>query len=98
MGIIADSNLKDEAAEYGAAGPRAQVVWPNGVLASSAVGLFVQLVSPWHKLSSASAYLEYNGNSSTLVPSPRMEYAIHQSCIHFPTADVGDPFFQLEPA
>jgi molybdopterin/thiamine biosynthesis adenylyltransferase len=96
MGIITENNLKEEAAQYGAAGPKAQVIWPNGVLASSAVGLFVQLVCPWHKLSSASAYLEYNGNTPTLIPSPRLEYAINQPCSHFSHTDVGDPFFQLE--
>ena len=76
MGIITEERLEKEAAEYGAAGSRAQVVWPNAVLASSAVGLFVNLVCPWHKLSSASAYLEYNGNTHSLNSSPRMEFAI----------------------
>lgn len=97
MGVVTEDNLKGEATHYGSAGPRAQVIWANGVLASSAVGLFVQLVSPWHKLISASAYLEYNGNAPTLLPSSRMEYAINQPCTHFSITDVGDPFFQLEP-
>ena len=44
MEIITEEKLKEEAAKYGAAGPDAQVIWPNGVLASTAVGLFVQLV------------------------------------------------------
>lgn len=98
MGIITEEKLKEEAAKYGAAGPAAQVIWPNGVLASTAVGLFVQLVCPWHKLSSASAYLEYNGNTPMLIPSPRMEFAINAPCPHFRTSDVGDPMFQLETA
>jgi molybdopterin/thiamine biosynthesis adenylyltransferase len=95
MAIINDLNLKNEAAEYGAAGPRAQVVWPNGVLASSAVGLLVQLLCPWHKTSSASAYLEYNGNYSTVAPSPRMEHIINEMCPHYSVKDLGDPFFRL---
>lgn len=96
MGIVTEGNLKDEAAKYGAAGSRAQVIWPNAVLASSAVGLFVQLVCPWHKLSSASAYLEYNGNTPALTPSPRMEFAINMPCLHFSRTDIGDPLFDLE--
>jgi molybdopterin/thiamine biosynthesis adenylyltransferase len=96
MGILTEEKLKQEAAEYGAAGPRAQVIWPNGVLASTAVGLFVQLVVPWFAESSAGAYVEYNGNTPRLAPSPRMEYAINQTCAHFGAADVGDPFFKLE--
>jgi molybdopterin/thiamine biosynthesis adenylyltransferase len=98
MGIITDERLQEEAADYGAAGPRAQVIWPNAVLAASAVGLFVQLVTPWHELPSAGAYLEYNGNTPTLQPSPRMEYAINQPCPHYKASDVGDPFFNLEAA
>lgn len=96
MGIITEENLKEEAAKYGKAGPRAQVVWPNAVLASTAVGLFVQLVCPWKKLSSASAYVEYNGNTPSLVPSPRMEFAINSPCPHFAMTDTGDPLFDLE--
>jgi molybdopterin-synthase adenylyltransferase len=96
MGIVTEDNLKQEAAQYGAAGPRPQVIWPNGVLASSAVGLFVQLVTPWHESSCPSAYVEYNGNAPTLVTSPRMEYAIAQSCGHFVEINLGDPFFDLQ--
>lgn len=96
MGILTDEQLKQEAAQYGAAGPRAQVVWPNGVLASTAVGLLVQLLAPWFTASSAGAYIEYNGNTPRLGPSPRIEYAINHPCPHFSTEDVGDPFFRLE--
>ena len=35
-GFITDERLKQEAERYGAAGARPQVVWPNGVLASTA--------------------------------------------------------------
>lgn len=97
MGIVTENNLRAEAAEYGVAGPKAQVIWPNGVLASSAVGLFVQLVAPWHHDSRSFAYLEYNGNDFTLSPSPRAEYAINQPCRHYSTPNYGDPLFALEP-
>lgn len=96
MAIVTDKNLEDDAAQYGAAGSKPQVVWPNGVLASSAVGLFVQLLTPWHKSIGGSEYLEYNGNSPTFRRSPRMEYVTTQSCAHFPALALGDPFFHLE--
>lgn len=45
MGLVTDEALAQEARNYGAAGGKPQVVWPNGVLASTAVGLFTQLIS-----------------------------------------------------
>ena len=65
LGVITDDLLAREAGNYGAAGPRPQVVWPNGVLASTAVGLVVQLVTPWHAKPVSTAYLEYDGNQHT---------------------------------
>ncbi len=96
MAIVSEKNLKDEAEQYGDAGPQPQVVWSNGVLASTAIGLFVQLISPWHASSTDTAYFEYNGNDNTLAPSPRLQYAKAASCSHFPNIDLGDPFFSLE--
>lgn len=94
-GIITDENLKQEAQRYGRAGTRPQVVWPNGVLASTAIGLFMQLVNPWHGGSTGFAYREYNGNDHTILESPRSRYAILHQCDHFHTRDLGDPFFNL---
>jgi molybdopterin/thiamine biosynthesis adenylyltransferase len=95
MGIITDERLAREAEEYGAAGDRPQVVWPNGVLASTAVGIFMQLLTPWHGVHHETAYFEYDGNANTVMPSPRLQYISASSCSHFSTQDVGDPFFQL---
>jgi molybdopterin/thiamine biosynthesis adenylyltransferase len=96
MAIVSEKNLKQEAQQYGDAGPQPQVVWSNGILASTAIGLFVQLITPWHPNSISTAYFEYNGNGNTLSPSPRLEYVKASSCSHFPTFDLGDPFFDLE--
>jgi len=50
MGFLTDETLAREAGRYGNVGARPQVVWPNGVLASTAVGLAVDLVTNWtHK-------------------------------------------------
>lgn len=96
MAIVSEKNLKEEAERYGDAGPQPQVVWSNGVLASTAISLFVQLISPWHTNGIDTAYFEYNGNDNTVAPSPRLQYAKAAPCPHFPTFDLGDPFFNLE--
>lgn len=46
MGDFSDEAL-EEARNYVAAGGKPQVIWPNRVLASTAVGLFIQTVTPW---------------------------------------------------
>jgi hypothetical protein len=59
MGLLNEQRLTEEAQRYGDVGPRPQVIWPNGVLASTAVGLLIQLVTPWHGNPTAFAYLEF---------------------------------------
>ncbi len=95
MGFLSDAVLRDEAARYGDAGGRPQVIWPNGVLASMAVGLLIQLLTPWHRGSGESVYLEYDGNALTIESSNRMIYA-PVSCQHFNgVANLGDPWFRM---
>lgn len=94
MGFLRDDLLAREAENYGAAGSRPQVIWPNGVLASLAVGIFVQLMTPWHKNHRRVWYLEYDGNSQTVASSNRLEYLKGTTCSHFSTfEDLGDPFW-----
>lgn len=62
MGILREELLAEEAADYGHAGIRQQVAWPNGVLAPTAVGLFMSLL-PWSK-TPGPALLEYDGTSA----------------------------------
>jgi hypothetical protein len=96
MGFLRDDLIAKEAAQYGAAGGRPQVIWPNGVLASTAVGLFIELLTPWHDLSPRSAFLEYDGNAHSVVPSPVLGYVADESCHHFASlATLGDPFFSI---
>jgi molybdopterin-synthase adenylyltransferase len=90
MAIISEDHLRDEANHYGDAGPR------HGLLASTAISLFVQLVTPWHPNSTETAYCEYNGNDNILSPSPRTEYVRASPCMHFRNQDLGDPFFRLD--
>jgi hypothetical protein len=91
MGFLSDELLAREAALYGTAGPRPQVIWPNGVLASTAVGLAVDLVTNWTRQGRRHAYLVYDGNASTVKESATLRNLASGSCPHFPDCEVGDP-------
>lgn len=99
LGIIDDETLarEERARQYGDAGSKPQVVWPNGVLASTAVGLAVQLVTPWQGKTSLSAHLEYNGNRGTLVESGRHRafVAKRMTCSHYNPDELGDPLYNI---
>jgi hypothetical protein len=93
-GILTDERLCREAAQYGAAGSRPQVVWANGVLASTAVGICVQLLCPWRNQQMGGILREYDGESHTLSTSNKMAYLSSQ-CPHFSdSSSVGDPFWK----
>jgi molybdopterin-synthase adenylyltransferase len=95
-GLITDERLALEAKQYGAAGSRPQVVWSNGVLASAAVGLIAQLLTPWFDVPSGFVYLDYDGNRGTLTPNDRMVLLQHKVCPHHPAEEVGDPLFNVK--
>jgi len=93
MGFLREDLLAREAENYDVAGSRPQVIWPNGVLASLAVGIFVQLMTPWNKNYRRVWYLEYDGNLQTVATSNRLEYLKEKKCNHFLSVeDLGDPF------
>jgi hypothetical protein len=93
MGFLTDEKLAQEAARYGNAGPRPQVVWPNGVLASTAVGLAVGLVTNWTRRQRSHAYLVYDGNEGTVKESVTLKNLNVTQCPHFPAEEVADPVF-----
>ncbi|EHR69320.1 dinucleotide-utilizing enzyme possibly involved in molybdopterin or thiamin biosynthesis [Burkholderiales bacterium JOSHI_001] len=95
MGLVTEEALAREARNYGAAGGKPQVVWPNGLLASTAVGLFTQLICPWHSGTRPSAFLEYDGNKGTLTPSKSFEFVAGRPCAHFHAHEAGDPLFDI---
>lgn len=90
MGILNAQVLATEGRRYGDAGPRPQVVWANGVLAATAVGLAIDLLTDWTRQLRKSVYLEYLGNDGAVRTSPRMRYA-PGTCAHYPLTLVGDP-------
>jgi len=93
-GILTDDLLAEEARRYGAAGGKPQVIWPNGLLASAAIGFFMQLVTPWHPHHRNFAYLEYDGDNQILQPSPLTELIRRKPCEHFAADELGDPLFE----
>ncbi|HXN51417.1 MAG TPA: ThiF family adenylyltransferase [Candidatus Acidoferrum sp.] len=94
-GLLTEERLALEANKYGAAGSRPQVVWSNGALASAAVGLIAQLLTPWFKEPPEFAYLDYDGNRGTLIPNDRMELLRNKVCQHHPSEETGDPLFDV---
>ncbi|HEX7888499.1 MAG TPA: ThiF family adenylyltransferase [Ramlibacter sp.] len=95
LGVVTDNALAAEGGRYGAAGGKPQVVWPNGVLASLAVGLLAQQVTPWHAAGIQTAYLEYDGNKQTVRESPRLKELRDRTCPHHPKSEAGDARFSL---
>jgi len=94
-GFITDEHLAQEAKRYGAAGSRPQVVWSNGVLASTAMGLITQLLTPWYANPPAFVFLDYDGNKGTVTRNPRMELLKDHACPHHPRDEAGDPLFDI---
>jgi len=91
LGFLTDARLAQEAARYGKAGPRPQVVWPNGVLASTAIGVVMDLVTGWTGRKDRTVYLSYDGNTGELKPHIRLRHLRYSGCSHFGAADLGDP-------
>lgn len=94
-GFITDERLAQEAQRYGAAGSKPQVVWSNGVLASTAVTIVTQILTPWFKGPSSFVYLDYDGNKGTVTPNKRMAMLKGCSCPHHPADETGDPLFDI---
>lgn len=90
MGFINDEVLKREAEDYGDTGPAPQVVWANGTLASTAVGLLLAALSDWNKAGLGPLYLEYDGNAHSVRPSAIGQALTGHKCNHYPEHEVGD--------
>ncbi|ATQ68967.1 MULTISPECIES: HesA/MoeB/ThiF family protein [Methylosinus] len=94
-GFITDERLAQEAKLYGAAGSRPQVVWSNGVLASTAVGLLTQLLTAWYPNPPSFVFLDYDGNRGTINRNQRMDHLKNHVCSHHPPDETGDPMFDI---
>lgn len=94
-GFITDERMEQEAKKYGAAGARPQVVWSNGVLASTAVGLLTQVLTPWYSSPPSFVFLDYDGNKGTISRNARMDLLKEHLCPHHPRDETGDPLFDI---
>jgi molybdopterin/thiamine biosynthesis adenylyltransferase len=95
LGIVTEQALEEEARAYGDAGGKPQVVWPNGVLASSAVGIAVSLLTPWYRQTPFSRYLTYDGNTGVMAEGDRLKRWGSKACVHHEDRQVGDPTFDI---
>jgi hypothetical protein len=93
MGFLTEEKLGREAAHYGAAGGKPQVVWANAVLASTAVGIAVDLLTGWTQSVRGAIYLSYRGNTGTVTPHSRLPH-IPKVCVHYPVDEVANPVFK----
>jgi hypothetical protein len=93
MGFITEDKLATEAAKYGNVGGRPQVIWPNGVLASSAIGIFTDLATGWSGKKDRLVYLAYDGNNGIVQNHVRLNY-LPPTCTHYDVTQVGLPQFK----
>jgi molybdopterin-synthase adenylyltransferase len=94
-GILTEERLRLEASRYAAAGGRPQVVWANGVLASIAVGILVQMLCPWRDRRVPGILREYDGESHTVSTSDKLAFLKSTSCPHYlDPSSLGDPFWK----
>ena len=90
MGYLTEKTLAIEGARYGDAGSNPQVVWCNGVLASTAVGLAVDLITNWSSSLKEAVFLSYDGNTNTVFMDNRLKYIIKNVCPHYPIDNIGE--------
>lgn len=87
-GFITEETLKKEANNYGQKTKRPQVVWPNGILASSAIAIAIDLITNWTGTSNTPDYLSYNGNDHSIVDHLMKSYR-PSVCSHYPLLESG---------
>jgi len=87
-GFLSEEKLGKEAAKYGNVGERPQVVWPNGALASTAVGILVELITGWTGRKNPRIYLEYDGNNGMIKDHIRIRFC-DESCSHYSLKNAG---------
>jgi hypothetical protein len=94
MRVIREDDLARE--RYGVAGGKPQVVWPNGMLASIAVGFVVQLLTPWN-VPIGAQLLFFEGNRQEVRRHTWVDEHRTNPCPHYRVERqaVGDPFWTL---
>ena len=91
LGFLTEDRLAKEASLYGDAGTHPQVIWANGVLASVAVGIAVDLLTNWSNSTQPIAYYSFDANKLTVEPDITLRYLKNHSCSHYSMENIGDP-------
>lgn len=91
--FLTAANLAEEVQVYDK-DPQPQVVWPNGILASSAIGYAIGMLTGWSGSSVPSWRMDYRGSQMTMSPSHMAAVLKGHACVHFPTSHCGDPRYQ----
>lgn len=66
LDFITDKDLETEASKYGDVGSRPQVIWANSILANTAIGLSVEILSEWTGKKPKVFYKHFDGNTLEL--------------------------------
>lgn len=89
LSVITERNISAEARRYGDVGHRPQVVWANGVLASAAIGMAVDLLVGWSGQVPV-WFQAFDGNR--LEARDDVRWTLRPtSCPHYPIEIVGLP-------
>jgi hypothetical protein len=91
--FLTAANLAEDVQVYDK-DPQPQVVWPNGILASSAIGYAIGLLTGWSGPAVPSCRMDYRGSQMTMSPSHIAAALTGQTCAHFPANQCGDPRYQ----
>lgn len=86
LGFLSEELLELEANNYGDAGDRPQVVWPNGSLASAAIGFLMDYFFDWTGNRPNYLYRQYDGNRFELKDFEHAKLllaAMKGKCPHF---------------
>jgi molybdopterin/thiamine biosynthesis adenylyltransferase len=88
---INDENLAKEARRYSQSDPSPQVIWANGILASTAVGLMVDFLTNWTCKEKYILFYSFDGNDFIMREHPKGFHLKNNSCVHFPIENIGQP-------
>jgi hypothetical protein len=88
--VLTPELLAQESNAYGSAGPRPQVVWANAVLASTAIGMAMDLLTVWSGADGVCSFATLDGNKGTVGRDVRLDYCPAR-CSHYSEDDLGDP-------
>ncbi len=91
--FLTPANLAEDVQAYDK-DPQPQVVWPNGILASSAIGYAIGLLTGWSGSSVPPCRLDYRASQMTMSPSHMTVALKRHTCTHYPVSQSGDPRYQ----